>query len=262
VTAVLALMRRDYLMTRSYRFAFVSDVVWGLVELGVYFFLSKVVGAVPAASLGAAPTYFAFALAGVLMATMIGAATGAIAAGLRDEQLTGTLELLLAQPFGVTALALGVSSFPMAFAIVRVSAYLTLCLTFLNLSGNTDWLGVAVILIVSGLAFIGLGVITAAVTIVFKRGVLLADLLVFAMTFISGSLFPVSVLPSWLQPIGRLMPTKQALDGFRHALFSNGGWEKQALILLGVAIVLVPFSIGSLGFAVKYSRRQGTLSQY
>lgn len=263
MTAALALMRRDYLLTRSYRFAFVSDVAWGVVELAVYFFVSKVVGHFPAASLGAAPSYFAFALAGVFLTTMIGTATGAIAADLREEQLTGTLELLLAQPVRTSALALGVGCFPMAFSILRVAGYLVLSVAVFDFHpGGADWFGVAVILVVSGLAFIGLGVLTAAATIVFKRGVLLADLLIFGMTFVSGSLFPVSVLPGWLQPVGKVMPTKQALDGLRNALFEGRDWGGHALILAGIAVVLLPLSIMCLQVALTITRRRGTLSQY
>ena len=52
----------------------------------------------PAADLQGAPSYFAFAVAGILVSLVVASATAEIAGRVRDEQLTGTLELLCAQP--------------------------------------------------------------------------------------------------------------------------------------------------------------------
>ena len=43
VTAIAALARRDLQVTRSYRLSFVSDIGWGVLNLLVYFFISKLV---------------------------------------------------------------------------------------------------------------------------------------------------------------------------------------------------------------------------
>ena len=68
---------------------------------------------------------------------------------------------------------------------------------------STDWLGVAVMLLLSGGAFLGLGILAAAATIVFKQGEAIVDAAIFAMVFVSGAFFPLSVLPRWLEAIGR-----------------------------------------------------------
>ena len=193
-----------------------------VVDLLLYYFISDVVGPVPAADLGGAPSYFAFAVSGIVMSLVLMSATADITNRIREEQLTGTLELLCAQPVRTWQLGYGTASFPLAFALVRAVAYLVIAVVALDLStDSTDWPGVAAMLLTASMAFAPIGVLGAAATIVFKRGGTIAGLLVFAMTFVSGALFPLSLLPEWLQPIGRAMPTRFAFDGLRAALFEK-----------------------------------------
>lgn len=262
MSAVAALARRDFLLARSYRLSFGFDLAWGVIDLVLYFFISKIVG-ISTADLHGASSYFAFALAGLLVSLVVGSATTEIVSRLREEQLAGTLELLVAQPLRAADLAFGTAAWPFAYAMARVGIYLVLAITVLDLgAGNADWLGVGVMLVVSGLAFVGLGILATAVTVVFKRGGAIVDAAVFGMTFVSGALFPLSVLPGWLQPVGKVMPTKPAFDGMRDALFAGGGWGGDALVLLGIAVVGIPLSIVVLDRALQHAKRRGTLAQY
>jgi ABC-2 type transport system permease protein len=262
VSALVALAWRDFSVTRSYRAALVFDLAWGLVDLFLYYFLSRIVSA-SGADLHGAPSYFAFAVAGVLGSLIVGSATAEIASRMRDEQLTGTLELLTAQPIRTAELALGTAAFPLAYAVVRVALYFVVAVVALGLpTGKIDAVGVAVVLVLSGFAFIPLGIAAAAVTVVLKRGGAIVDAGVFAMTFVSGALFPLAVLPGWLQAIGKVMPTRPAFDGLRHALFGGGGWGGNALVLLAIGVVGAPLSIALLDAALRHARRAGTLAQY
>ena len=262
MSTFLTLARRDLLLTRSYRLALPYDIGWGIVELLIYYFISNVVGA-PDEDLGAAPTYFAFALAGILMGLVIGSATGDIAERIREEELTGTLEMVIAQPVHATRLALGYAVFPVAYALVRVVLYVLVAVVVLDLSADdADWIGFAAVLLASALGFLALGIVAAAVTIVFKRGGTIAELGVFAMTFLGGALFPVSALPGWLEPLGKVMPTRFAFDGLRDALFAGSGWAAEVAILLAIALVALPASLWAFAGAIERAKRDGSLAQY
>ena len=261
MSALAALARRDLLLTASYRTGFAFDLAWGTIDVLVYYFISRVVGLAPGAGLQGAPSYFAFALAGILMSLIVSSAGSEIASGLRQEQLTGTLELLVAQPVRSASLAFGTAAFPFLYALARVALYLAIAVAGLGLAtGSTDWLGVAAMLVVAGLAFVGLGIAAAAAVVVFKRGAIV-DAAIFAMTFVSGALFPLSVLPGWLQAIGKVMPTRPAFDGLRAALF-GGSWGADALVLLGVAALTIPVSLVLFELALAHAKRRGTLAQY
>lgn len=263
MSALAAFARRDFLIARSYRLPFLADLAWGVIDLVLYYFISKVVGPVPAADLDGAPSYFAFALVGILVSLVIGTATGEIAGRIRSEQLTGTLELLCAQPLRAGRLAAGYAAYPIAFAIVRVAFYFVVAVAFLGLAtGSADWVGVVVVLVASALAFFGLGILAAAATIVFKRGDAVVDAAVFAMTFVSGAFFPIAVLPSWAQSIGEVMPTRFAFDGLRQALFEGEGWGTSALVLAGIGAAGIPLAIWVFAAALQHAKRKGTLAEY
>lgn len=258
-----AIARRDFEINRSYRVAFVLDIFWGAIDLLFYYYFSKIVGLAPSVDLDGAPSYFAFAVAGMAVSVLVLSATTTISSRVREEQLTGTLEFICANPVRSSEFALGTATYPFVYASVRVTIYLVLGVAFLGVAaGDVNWAGVAVIVPLSSFAMLGLGVLSAAATVVFKRGGSVVTVAVFAMTFISGALFPISLLPDWLQPIGEAMPTAAALDGLREALYGGGAVWSEALVLVGWAVVLLPVSLWVFAKAVKKARAQGALAQY
>ena len=87
---VAALASSDFLVRRSYRFALGYDLLWGLIDLVLYYFISRVVGPVSKSDLDGAPSYFAFALAGLLMSLVIASAASAIGERVREEEVAGS----------------------------------------------------------------------------------------------------------------------------------------------------------------------------
>ena len=108
--AIYALVRRDFAITQSYRVAFYLDIVLGVVDLCIYFFISETF---PQATedLGGAPSYFAFVAVGLAVTIVIGATSTQLAQRVREEQLTGTLEALTVQPLSATELSLGMAGY-------------------------------------------------------------------------------------------------------------------------------------------------------
>jgi ABC-2 type transport system permease protein len=258
-----ALARRDFLTTRSYKLSFVLEVFFGVVELAVYFFISQIIGDVTSESLHGAPSYFAFAAVGVIMAALLSAATTSIALRLREEQLAGTMEVLAAQPVTSLELCVGIVSFPFAYSAVRAALYLLVAAFWMNLDvSQTSWAGVATMLAATALGLSPLGILSGALVVLYKRGSLLGGTLVYAMTIIGGAVFPISVLPDWLEWIGRLMPVRFAFDGVRAALFSGGGWGDDALALAAFGVVLAPLSLLAFAFALDRAKKTGSLSEY
>ncbi|MGZ4402774.1 MAG: hypothetical protein ACXVRI_07990, partial [Gaiellaceae bacterium] len=97
--AIAAIVRRDFQLARSYRLAFALDLLLGLANLILYFFISRTfTGVGRTAELNGAPSYFAFALVGIVMTVVMTAANTSLGMRIREEQLTGTLEALVVQP--------------------------------------------------------------------------------------------------------------------------------------------------------------------
>ena len=260
---MLALARRDVLIYASYRLIMTLDLWIGALDVVVYYFISETFAGATTESLGDAPTYFAFALVGIAVTVVIQAAALGVATKIREEQLTGTLEALVGQPLTTTEMAAGLCGLPFAISSVRVAVYLLFgSLAFgLDLS-HTDWLGFFVMLLATAAAMSAIGIATAAVVLVIKRGATVSGLVIFAMSLAGGAFFPVAVLPEWVQAIGEVVPPKFAFDGFRSALFAGDNWEDDALMLAIFTVVSLPISVWLFDRGMRYARRAGTLAEY
>jgi ABC-2 type transport system permease protein len=262
-SVVLALVRRDYLLTASYRFSLVLDLFFGVVHLVIFYFISRTFQNATTAQLQGAPSYFAFAAVGIALTVVIEAASTGLAQKIREEQLTGTLEVLLGQPVTEAELATGLAGFPFLFATVRAALYIFIAGLFLDVDlSRTSWLGFVCVLFAAGMALSCLGVLLGALVLVLKRGEVLAGLFTFALGLVSGAFFPISVLPDWLQPIGKVVPTRFAFEGLRRALFGGAGWGGDVGWLLLFAVVSAPIGVWIFSKALDYAKRAGTLTQY
>lgn len=260
---IAALLRRDLQIRASYRLILVIDLFIGTIDVLVYYFISRTFEGTASTALGAAPSYFAFALVGIVITAVVQAASSGVAMSVREEQLTGTLEHLVAQPLTPTEMSLGMCALPFAFAIVRVALYLIIGGAVLGTDfSDTSWVGFAAVLAATGAAMSAVGIVTAAAVLVLKRGQTISGLIVFGMSFVGGAFFPVSVLPGWLEKLGSILPPRFAFDGLRQALYAGSGWADDALILFGLSLVVLPASVWLFHRALEHARRGGTIAQY
>jgi ABC-2 type transport system permease protein len=261
--AVLALVRRDYQVTRSYRIAYSLDLVFGVLNLVLYYFISRTFKGGSTAPLQGASDYFAFAIVGITVMLVVQSAVTGLALKLREEQLTGTLEMLAAQPLTVTEMSLGMCGLQFLFAMLRTLFYLVVAGILLSLDlSNADWLGFAIMLVATWGAMVSLGILSGAIVMVIKRGQGIMGLLIFGMGLISGAFFPPELLPSWLQSLGDIVPTRFAFDGIRHALYHGNDWAGDALGLIVFSVIFIPLAIWAFAWALRMARRTGSLSQY
>jgi ABC-type multidrug transport system permease subunit len=257
------MVRRDVAVTRSYRLAFILDVFFGVLNLALFFFISRLFGDISEADLHGAPSYFAFASVGIAITIVVDAASTGLAQRIRGEQLAGTLEALLTQPVTRSEIAFGLAAFPFVFAMMRAAFYLVIAGLWFNVDlERADWPGFFSVLVASGAAFTAIGIMLGALTLVVKRGDVLVGMLIYVMGLVSGAFFPISVLPDWVEPIGKVVPLRFAFDGLRSSVFLGGGWGWDVGALLLTTAIGVPLAIWVFGQALAHTLRRGTIGQY
>jgi ABC-2 type transport system permease protein len=128
--------------------------------------------------------------------------------------------------------------------------------------GQTNWPGLALMLVVTAIALMPIGIGLAALVIIFKRGEILAAITTFGLGLVSGALFPITELPGLLGSVGRGMPTRFALDGVRKALFTGAGYGSDASILMVFGVIGLPLTVFLMSRSLDRARRKGTLAQY
>jgi ABC-2 type transport system permease protein len=262
-TAIAALIRRDRKIITSYRLSFVLELFFGIVNLAMYFFISKTFEDLSASDLGGAPTYFAYAAVGVIMGAVLDATSSSVGYRIREEQVTGTLEAVSTAPITPLELCVGLVGFPFFFASARAAFYLLVAAILMDLDvGSTSWIGLALVFVATGAAIAPFGILAGAAVLVMKRGQLISGTLMFLMTLLAGMVFPVSVLPARLEALSALIPLRYAFDGARQALFVGSGWEDDVLVLVVAAVILWPLSVVVFSKAGAWARRAGSLAEY
>ena len=199
LSVVAAFLRRDFRINISYRVGFAFQSVSIVLQLALFFYLSRVVdNAKFAASQNLNEGYFGYAAVGLALLTIVSVSLSSFSYKLREEQTTGTLEALMATPRSPSLLVLSSAVYDMIRATVTGLLLIAAAVAIFSLRLDLDpaSIGVATVALVGCLAlFTSLGVAVAAFTIVFKRGTMLLALVVTALALLGGVYFPIEVLP-------------------------------------------------------------------
>jgi ABC-2 type transport system permease protein len=260
-----AIYLRDAKLAISYPLWFALQWIGIAASATGLFFISKIIP--PSHSFGfdgSATSYFAFALVNVAFLAFQTAALASFDNAIRDDQVRGTLETTFATPTSVHLIVLGSSLWAFTIATLNVLCYLAIG-TVLGL--RLDHLNVPATLalvLLTVTATVPVGLLSASGVMVFKQGAPVQFLYTLTASLIAGVMFPVSVLPGWLQNCSWLMPTTHALHGIRGAI---GGAAFGQLLpdmswLLALSIILLPFSLWVFHCAVGRAKYNGTLAHY
>jgi ABC-2 type transport system permease protein len=264
---VLAFLRRDFQSAVSYKFDFAFQLARILIATATFYFLAKLVG--PSATGTLTPyggDYFRFVLIGIAFGQYIAVAAQSFAQRVAESQQLGTLEALFVTQTGVTTIVLASSVYGFLWATVSVAAYLAA--GALLFGADLTGANVPAAVVVMGLtitSFSGFGILSAAFVLVFKKGDPVSWLTASLSGLLGGMLFPIAVLPPWLQAIARLVPVTYALDAMRRALLTGAGLRDLLPDLAALAlfsVVLLPLALLAFHRAVLRAKRDGTLTHY
>jgi ABC-2 type transport system permease protein len=262
-TIIGALALRDLQVAWTYRTGFLLGQVSPLLMIELFYFVSRVVG--EGSIVGSPDEYFQFVVIGIAVSSVIDGSASSAAESARKAQVEGSLEALAVQPISPMALALGWSLYPVLDSIIRALITVALAIPFGLATGvDPNWPGIAVVLAISAIAFVGVGMIGSALIVAFQQGVSLVDLAMAALAVFSGALFPVEVLPGWMQPLTELSPLTHALDAMRAVALdgaSIGSIANDLVVLTGFAIALVPIGGILIHVAMRHARRVGGLGK-
>jgi ABC-2 type transport system permease protein len=264
---LLAFVRRDFLTAISYRMAFVSDIVSLIGHVVVFYFIGLLVDASKLPLYGGSRvTYLEYASIGIALGLFLHFALERVATALRNEQMIGTLESLLTTPTRTLTLQLGSIAFDFLYLPLRLGLFLAAVAVAFGLHLSPAGILPSLILLLVFIPFVwGLGVISAAAVITFRRGAGVVGFGGLVLGLLSGIYFPTELLPGSLGAIVKWNPVAITIESTREALLSSITWSE---IATDVAL-MAPFSVLSvvLGMAlfraaIRRERRLGTLGLY
>jgi ABC-2 type transport system permease protein len=257
--------RRDLTIARTYRTVFVLEAIEALFGAAMFYYVARFVDTPELQrSLPQGGSYFAFSLVGFVFLDYLNAALDTFDRSLEEARDSGTLEHLLITQTSLPVFVAGSAIYPFVATTLRIVVYVAWGAALFNFPlHSANWLSVLAVLLVTLLAFSGLGILSASYLLIFKRGNPAKWFFLGISSVAGGMLFPVSILPDWLQFAARLNPVTYALEAMRAALLGGASvaelWLPLTILLL-FAAVLLPVSMSAFAWALRRTKITGTLT--
>lgn len=268
VRQMLAFVFRNYHLTRRY-------YAWVIV-----FSFYAVVNSATIALIGVAakdPRLTMTLVIGAMLWGFLSLLFNEVAMAIAYERWEGTLEYTFMAPVSRLTHLLGESLYAVIYSLVRLFIILFGVALFVDLDlSGANWLGLMVTLLVSSLAFVGLGLMAATLPVLSpERGAEATNIFQGSLLLVSGIYYPIDVLPSWLQPLATLSPATYALSACRKLIGVTGAqasegkflgaslcevWpELLTMFLMGAA--LIPLGLWVFGRVERWAKRTGKLKR-
>jgi ABC-2 type transport system permease protein len=267
INKLFAFVIRDFKIETSYRLFFILRFVRIFIGILTFYFISRLfknIGSVYLKDYGG--EYFPFVLLGLAFSEYLNVSLRTFSENIRHEQLTGTLEAILATPTSLATFVIGSSLWNFIFATINVGFYIFCAVLFfgLNLS-QLNLMSAIIMLILTLISFSSLGIISAGFILVLKRGDPLSWFLGMSFGFLGGVYFPVEILPPFLKVFSYLLPVTYSLRGIRLAFLK--GYNLNLLrteigVLFLFSIFLFPLGIWIFKLALKKAKLDGSLTHY
>ncbi len=267
MSVAAAFFKRDLSQALSYRLSFLLQLGSIFFSVAIFHFVAKLFGSAVAPQLVAyGGDYFSFVLIGLAFTGFLGLSLSNFAQSIRDGQMMGTLEIMLLSPTRLSAILLSSSLWAYLFTTLRVVIYLLVGAFVFGASFHQSNAPAALLVMILSIAsFSGIGILSAALVLLVKKGDPITWLLGGASSLLAGVYYPVSVLPEWLEPFSRVLPLTYALDAMRLAMlkgYSIYELRFDILVLLGFTVVLTPLAFLAFRKALKRAKTEGSLIQY
>jgi ABC-2 type transport system permease protein len=260
-----AFLRRDFRINISYRASFALQQVAMLLQLALFYYLSRVVDEAEFSDQGLTGGYFGYTAVGLALLTIAGGSLSSFARKINEEQTTGTFEALMATPASPSLIVFASALYELIRATVAGLVLIGAAAVFFGLRLDLDpgSIAVAAVALVGCLGlFASLGVVVAAFTVVLKRATALLGFVVTGLALLGGVYFPIEVFPDPLELVATILPFTWGLDVLRASLLGGHVDPVQLAGLFGVSAFLLPLALLAFTAAVRRARQTGTLAEY
>jgi ABC-2 type transport system permease protein len=256
-----AFLKRDAQAMRPWRWL----VEWLDASLSVvlWYFVARFFWVSPISSLIGQGDYFTFSLIGLALTQYVWRGFATFSNRVKTEQRGGSLELLWMSRYPLPLLILLASVWD--FIAASVNAGIILVVGTYAFGASLRWEGILALMgigLLTSVAMGSLGLLASSWFIAWGRGDVFRPLLNKTIPVLSGSFFPISLFPVWLQAVAWCLPLTPAVVLARSLLMpTQGGFAHSALwILMGLSCLLACAGWGSLKLALRCARTNGRIA--
>ncbi|MHA1667050.1 MAG: ABC transporter permease [Candidatus Heimdallarchaeaceae archaeon] len=265
-----SLIIRNLKIIWEYKFSLVLGFTNFLIAISLAYYLSKLVPEQSFSQDNYTVDSFSFIFLGVVLVELSSKILMKSLGSFTNEIKQGTFETLATMPYGLKRYFISEIAFEVMYAIVQTFLFLLpICFIFPVFNNiQIHFFSILSTIVVLGFImffFFSLSLVAGNFTVLNKRGREISMIIVGVLYLLSGSIFPLSIFPTWLRFIAYLSPLTTGIRAFRLCFFGQGiitdpiVWQSLLVLFFGTLVCIVLFK---LSFNKIYNRVRTTGSTH
>ncbi len=265
VRASFAFVERNFNLIKRYRWWEAVWIMYGIANALAVTYIGAGMGAITGQALDTRYLVL-YLLIGTVVWRYLAIMFDSIGEMIMWERWEGTIEYTMMAPVHRLTHLVGQTLFSILYGLFHASLILLAVAFFFHIDLSQANFGAALVVLMAGsISFIGVGIIAAVLPMLYpERGAQMINFAQALFLLASGIYYPVSVLPTWLQPISALSPATYALEGIRAALL-QGASLASLLPTVGIltltGLITIPLGVVVFNWGERYAKRTGKLKR-
>ena len=259
VNRIYAFFKKDALMAAKYKF----QLMLSIISIAIYVFAILNFSKAYAISFASPLESYLFFLIGYITIDIASTQLNSVPAQVSFYQTTGIIEKLISTNQKTLHNLIFSNVFPFMLCLLRIVIY-SVC-SFLMFRIDLDLVTFYVIifaLLCIASSYLGVGLIAASFTILFKRGNPIIVLFMAGTALISGAFYSNSLLPDVLLFISEIIPATSSLELIRNTIATD-----ELSYFLAGKIILITMTYSIVGYAMLYlslkqAKKNGEIFNY
>tara|TARA_B100000886_G_scaffold308285_1_gene241838 strand:+ start:1045 stop:1869 length:825 start_codon:yes stop_codon:yes gene_type:complete len=261
-------IKKDFLFEFSYKITFFGQFLGVFLTAISFFFISKTFFGSESKHLESFDyDYFLFATIGIAILDIVITIMRSLTTSLRESQSFGYVEILFISDVSPIYIFICSAIYPFIKGVLKFLLYVAI----LQLIGGHDFVFSSIyksvfLFIIMIIPFLALSFLALSFVLYFKQADPINFFINTVVSIFSGIIYPVSVLPEFMQNISNIIPLTNQLNSVRHLLINN---SLDQYIFSDLFFLHVFFSILFLFVCIKVfkitifmAKKSGTIGNY
>ena len=258
-------IKKDFLWEFSYKISFFGQFIGMSLTLITFFFLSKTFENNQTHHLDIYEgDYFLFSIIGIAFLDHFFNLIRSLSFAIRNAQTFGYIDSILQTKRNIISVMLAMLAYPYIKGNIKFLLYLFLASLLGGHSLTIEAYALSsIVLFFSSIFFVGIAFLSGAFVLVYKQANPINYLANILVSIFSGIIYPVSVLPNYLQIISEIIPATYSLELLRNIIFSqNFEFKIDVINTLLIPSIIAAGSFIVFNFAITKIKRDGTSGKY
>lgn len=261
-------LKKDFLVDFSYKITFFGQFFGIFLTAASFFFISEIFINTKSDHLEAFNyDYFIFATIGIAILDIVITIMRSLTQSLREAQSFGYVEILLISKIKPGYIFLCVAIYPFLKGVIKFILYLFLIQTLSNNSFLFSSIMISFFLfLVMLIPFLALSYLSVSFVLYFKQSDPINLFINILISVFSGIIYPVTVLPVFMQNISNYIPLTNQLNSVRQVLINNSLdeyiYSNLFFIHLFSSILFLLLCIHIFNISIYAVKKKGTIGTY